>query len=55
MKLENIDSNTLEIVLQYLHYKSKYHYTNDESQIPKFAFNPNYGFEVLRASLFLDI
>ena len=31
LMLDDIDSNTLEIILQYLHFKSKYHHITDET------------------------
>ena len=53
--LDDIDSKTLEIILQYLHFKSKYHHQTDETQIPKFSFKAENGQDVLRAALRLEI
>ena len=51
---EDIRGSVLEIVLQYLHYKSK-HINTFKQYLPEFYINPDLALEVVRASLALGI
>lgn len=54
--LENIKGSVLEIVIQYLHYKSRYQLTDFERvKPPKFPIEPRLALDVLKASLSLKL
>jgi len=56
IQLENIKGSVLEIVIQYLHYKSRYMLTDFErTPPPKFHIEPRLALDVLKASLSLKL
>eukprot|EP00331_Platyophrya_macrostoma_P034086 CAMPEP_0176448114 /NCGR_PEP_ID=MMETSP0127-20121128/25547_1 /TAXON_ID=938130 /ORGANISM="Platyophrya macrostoma, Strain WH" /LENGTH=99 /DNA_ID=CAMNT_0017834915 /DNA_START=43 /DNA_END=342 /DNA_ORIENTATION=+ len=55
IQLENIKGETLEVVLQYLHFKSKYMNTDFTKSLPPFYIKPELALDVLNASLALQI
>jgi len=56
ISLDNIKGSVLEIVIQYLHYKSRYQITDFErTPPPKFPIEPRLALDVLKASLSLKL
>ncbi len=54
-ELNNIKGETLEIVIQYLHFKSRYIKTDFQRNPVKFDVKPELGLDVLKAAIFLKI
>eukprot|EP00828_Plagiopyla_frontata_P031948 TRINITY_DN41749_c0_g1_i2.p1 TRINITY_DN41749_c0_g1~~TRINITY_DN41749_c0_g1_i2.p1 ORF type:complete len:163 (-),score=21.66 TRINITY_DN41749_c0_g1_i2:82-570(-) len=54
IKTETVRGEILELVIQYLHYKKRFQF-EPKHQVPQFYIQPEYGLDVLKASLDLKI
>ena len=55
IQFDNIKGEPLEVIIQYLHFKSKYMHTDFTKSLPPFYIKPELALDVLNASLSLQI
>lgn len=54
LRFNSIRGEVLEIIVQYLHYRSRY-LSTETNKVPQFRINPDLALDVLNASLYLKI